>query len=174
MAIYIDEMKELQLYNRQFFVPIQKENKHKGSCVFLLTPDYNTSKLLMTNPNMINLNMFRSYYMERDVALIISPDGKIEESAVINEEKFGMSENLSQDAYQFLMGLYMKFQKYSERDDANPKKDRLSLRTCILRLSDNKYDKLMDEIGTVIEKYQMMNEGGKERNLSIISAPVDV
>ena len=91
-----------------------------------------------------------------------------------NEEKFGMSENLSQDAYQFLMGLYMKFQKYSERDDANPKKDRLSLRTCILRLSDNKYDKLMDEIGTVIEKYQMMNEGGKERNLSIISAPIDV
>ena len=31
--------------------------------------------------------MFRSYYMERDVALIISPDGKIEESAIINEEK---------------------------------------------------------------------------------------
>ena len=92
MAIYIDEMKELQLYNRQFFVPIQKENKHKGSCVFLLTPNYNTSKLLMINPNMINLNMFRSYYMERDVALIISPDGKIEESAVINEEKLSSKE----------------------------------------------------------------------------------
>lgn len=68
----------------------------------------------------------------------------------------------------------MKFQKYSERDDTNPKKDRLSLRTCILRLSDNKYDKLMDEIGAVIEKYQLMNEGGKGRSLSIISAPVDV
>lgn len=92
MAIYIDEMKELQLYNRQFFVPIQKENKHKGSCVLLLTPNYNTSKLLMINPNMINLNMFRSYYMERDVALIISPDGKIEESAVINEEKLSSKE----------------------------------------------------------------------------------
>ena len=54
-----------------------------------------------------------------------------------------------------------------------PKKDRLSLRTCILRLSDSRYDELMDEIGDVIEKYQGLNEGGKERNLSIISAPVD-
>ena len=35
-----------------------------------------------------------------------------EKAGFINEEKFGMSENLSQDAYQFLMGLYMKFQKY--------------------------------------------------------------
>ena len=44
----------------------------------------------------------------------------------------------------------------------------------MLRLSDSRYDELMDEIGTVIEKYQMMNEGGRERNISIISAPVDV
>lgn len=35
-------------------------------------------------------------------------------------------------------------------------------------------DILINEIGTVVEKYQMMNEGGKERNLSIISAPVDI
>lgn len=111
-------------------------------------------------------------------ALLVKEEHKIrggtERILVINEEKFGLSENLSQDAYQFLMSLYTKFQKYSERDDANPKKDKLSLRTCILRLSDSRYDELMDEIGTVIEKYQMMNEGGKARNLSIISAPVDV
>lgn len=68
----------------------------------------------------------------------------------------------------------MKFQRYCENDAVNPKDDRLSLRTCVLRLSDSRYDELMDEIGTVIEKYQMMNEGGRERNISIISAPVDV
>ena len=68
----------------------------------------------------------------------------------------------------------MKFQKYCENDDVNPKADRLSIRTCILRLSDSRYDELMDEIGDVIEKYQVLNEGGKERNLSIISAPVDI
>lgn len=111
-------------------------------------------------------------------ALLVKEEHKIrggtERLLVINEEKFGISENLSEDAYQFLMSLYMKFQRYSERDEANPKKDRLSLRTCILTLSDSRYDELMDEIGTVIEKYQMMSEGGKKRNLSIISAPVDV
>ncbi len=111
-------------------------------------------------------------------ALLVKEERKIrggtERLLVINEEKFGIYENLSQNAYQFLMGLYMKFQGYSERDDANPRKDRLSLRTCILTLPDSRYDELMNEIGIVIEKYQMMNEGGKKRNLSIISAPVDV
>ena len=69
----------------------------------------------------------------------------------------------------------MRFpQLLCEKDAVNPKDDRLSLRTCIWRLSDSRYDELMDEIGTIIEKYQMMNEGGKERNLSIISALVDV
>ena len=111
-------------------------------------------------------------------ALLVKEERKIrggtERLLAINEKKFGVSENLSQDAYQFLMSLYIKFQKYSERDDTNPKKDRLSLRTCILKLSDSRYDELMDEIGDVIEKYQVLNEGGKERNLSIISAPVDI
>lgn len=111
-------------------------------------------------------------------ALIVKEERKVrggtERLLVINNEKIEMSENISQNAYQFLMGLYMKFQKYCENDAVHPKDDRLSLRTCVLRLSDNRYDELMDEIGTVIEKYQMMNEGGRERNLSIISAPVDV
>lgn len=111
-------------------------------------------------------------------ALLVKEERKVrggtERLLVINEEKFGIPENLSQNAYQFLMGLYMKFQGYGERDDANPRKDRLSLRTCILTLSDSRYDELMNEIGAVIEKYQIMSEGGKKRNLSIISAPVDV
>ena len=65
-------------------------------------------------------------------------------------------------------------QSYSEREDANPQKDRLSLRTCILTLTDSRYEEMMTEIGTVIEKYQMESKGGKKRNLSIISAPVDI
>lgn len=111
-------------------------------------------------------------------ALLVKEERKVrggtERLLVINEEIFGVSKNLSQNAYQFLIGLYMKFQRYSERDDANPQRDRLSLRTCIVRLPDSRYDELMDEIGDVIEKYQEMNEGGKERSLSIISAPVDI
>lgn len=111
-------------------------------------------------------------------ALIVKEERKVrggtERLLVINNEEFELPENLSQNAYQFLMGLYMKFQKYCENDAVNPKDDRLSLRTCVLRLSDSRYDELMDEIGTIIEKYQMMNEGGRERNISIISAPVDV
>ena len=115
--------------------------------------------------------------LEQEV-LIVKEEHKIRGSTervlIINEEKFGISGSLSQNAYQFLMGLYMKFQDYSERDDINPRKDRLSLRTCILTLSDSRYDELMNEIGIIIEKYQMEKEDGKKRNLSIISAPADV
>ena len=72
-------------------------------------------------------------------ALIVKEERKVrggtERLLVINEEKFGMSENLSQDAYQFLMGLYMKFQKYCENDDVNPKAESLSIQVLILSLS---------------------------------------
>ena len=62
MSIYIDELKELQLYNRDFFAPIEKSNKKKGSCVFLLTPDQKSSFSLIGHPKMSNFNMFESYY----------------------------------------------------------------------------------------------------------------
>lgn len=101
--------------------------------------------------------------------------GSLERLLVINVEKMAETVNssISETAYRFLMELFMKFQKYGGKADADPQKDRLSLRTCIFTLTDNSFDSLMQEIGAVMEKYQKVEENGKLRSISFISAPIE-
>lgn len=100
--------------------------------------------------------------------------GSLERLLAVNVEKISAAadSNISETAYQFLMELYMKFQKYGCKDNANPQKDRLSLRTCILTLTDDSFDKFMQDISAVIDKYQA-EENGKLRSVSFISAPIE-
>lgn len=99
--------------------------------------------------------------------------GSLERLLAINVKKMSVAENsnISEIAYQFLMELYMKFQKYSCKDNADPQKDRLSLRTCIFTLTDDSFDNFMKDIAAVIGKYQEAEENGKLRSVSFISAP---
>ena len=68
----------------------------------------------------------------------------------------------------------MKFQKYGCKDNADPEKDRLCLRTCVLTLTDNSFDSFMQDIAAVIGRYQQAEENGKLRSVSFISAPIEV
>lgn len=101
--------------------------------------------------------------------------GSLERLLAINVEKMAETVNssISETAYQFLMDLFMKFQKYEGRADADPQKDRLSLRTCVFTLTDNSFDSFMQEIGAVMERYQKAEENGKVRSISFISAPIE-
>lgn len=101
--------------------------------------------------------------------------GSLERLLAVNVEKMSAAtnSNISETAYQFLMELYMKFQKYGCKDNADPQKDRLSLRTCILTLTDDSFDSFMQDIAAVIDKYHEAEENGKLRSVSFISAPVE-
>lgn len=101
--------------------------------------------------------------------------GSLERLLAINVEKMSAAadSNISDSAYQFLMELYMKFHKYSCKDNADPQKDRLSLRTCILTLTDDSFDDFMRDIAAVIDKYKEAEKNGKLRSVSFISAPVE-
>ena len=57
--------------------------------------------------------------------------------------------------------------------NANPQKDRLSLRTCVLTLTDDSFDRFMQDIAAVIDKYREAEENGKLRSVSFISAPIE-
>ena len=116
--------------------------------------------------------------LEEDVLLVKEQRkvrGSLERLLIINEEKFAASTqaDIAQTAYQFLMELYKKFHSYSEKQDIDPRRDRLSFRTCVLTLTDDKYDECMKEIATVIEKYEAIREDGKQRSISLISAPIE-
>lgn len=101
--------------------------------------------------------------------------GSLERLLAINVEKMTETVNsgISETAYQFLMELFVKFQKYGSKADADPQKDRLSLRSCVFTLTDESFDNFMHEIGAVINKYQVAEINGKLRSVSFISAPVE-
>ncbi len=103
--------------------------------------------------------------------------GSLERLLVINDAKIteAGNGNINDTAYQFLMEIYSKFQQYSRNEDMDPVRDRLSLRTCVLNLTDDKFDDFLNEIATVMKKYQTVatDEKGKLRSVSFISAPIE-
>ena len=101
--------------------------------------------------------------------------GSLERLLTINRGKIAEAENgnVADAAYQFLMELFARFQEYSLLPDADPKRDRLSMRSRILSLTDEEMDSLFQEMAALINRYDEKggNAGGKKRSISIISAP---
>lgn len=73
--IFIDQMKDLKIYKRPMYLPTVDGDKKNGSAVLLLTPDYDSSRGMITNPLLINKMRFQSYYMDPNVSYYIN--GKV-------------------------------------------------------------------------------------------------
>lgn len=96
--------------------------------------------------------------------------GTTERTLAISGGEWSPEGSLPDVAYQFLMSLYMRFRDYgTERD---PKEDRLCLRTCMLRLSDESYDRFLIDYAELLSRYLEPEADGKVRSVSFISAPV--
>ncbi len=115
-------------------------------------------------------------YLLKEEVLIVKSErkvrGSLERLLALNEAKFSENSDIADSAYQFLMALYGSFQRYSEKEDADPFADMLSLRTYMFTLTNESYGDLFKELGEVIEKYSKPEKGGKNRSFSLISAPV--
>ena len=82
--IFIDELKNFKIYRKQFFLPYNDKDKKHGSLVYLLTPNYISSKNLMNFPLSINRKYYESYYFERNAAYYIN-SGKIKKDELLEE-----------------------------------------------------------------------------------------
>lgn len=71
--IFLNELDDLRLYKRQCYLPIRKEDKRRGSSVFLLTPNYESSKKIL-NSNMLLFKYFESYFIEKDITYYINQE----------------------------------------------------------------------------------------------------
>lgn len=99
--IYIDEIKNLRIYNKPFLLPINRKDKKKGSSVMLLTPNIDSSIKLMNHKLLINRH-HNAYYLEKDVSFYINNRNILEhydhskyeyvhetdEGSVLNESKY--------------------------------------------------------------------------------------
>lgn len=70
--IFVEDMKNLKMYRRPLYLPFISSDKKKGSAIYLLTPNYESSKNLMLNPLLTNQSRFASYYIEKDLTYFIS------------------------------------------------------------------------------------------------------
>ena len=117
-------------------------------------------------------------FLLKEEVLSVKEERKVRGSLVrllmINKDKLTEIENgnIADVAYQFLMGIYAGFQKYGMRPGADPRKDRLCMRTRMLSLTDEEFDAFLQDIGAVMDKYGEKSDG-KERSISFISAPVE-
>lgn len=82
--IFIDELKNFRIYRKQFFLPYNDKDKKHGSLVYLLTPNYISSKNLMNYPLSINRKYFESYYFERNAAYYINT-GRVNKDELLDE-----------------------------------------------------------------------------------------
>ena len=100
--------------------------------------------------------------------------GSVERTIAINEDEWSekVNSDIADTAYQFLMTLYQGFREYSSGDDVDPMRDRLSLRTCMLRMSDEEMDDFAREYSELLAKYRGRRSDGRTRSISIVSSPV--
>lgn len=103
----------------------------------------------------------------KEEVLLVKEERKVRESLerllIIIKDKFAEAENsdIANSAHQFLMELYWKFKTYCTNQKTNPKKDRLSMRTRVLFLTDEAFDNFMLDIVAVM---LIMGTGKTDRN----------
>jgi len=100
--------------------------------------------------------------------------GTTERTLALDEEVWAskMPLDIADTAYLFLMSLYGNFRDYSSAGGCDPARDMLSLRTIILRLSDERFAQFFMDYKQLLEKYQGLEDGGRQRSISIVSAPI--
>lgn len=84
--VSLDDLKNLIIYKKQFYLPIDEKNKKKNSLIMLLTPNYKSSANMMTMPYMKNLRYFESYYMEKNMFMYVNGKGSLNERTCIIPE----------------------------------------------------------------------------------------
>lgn len=86
--IFLNELQYMRLYKKPFHLPIDEKDKRKGSSIFLLTPNIESSIKVLNNPLMINKRYFTSYFIEKDITYYINQEGYMIEKDldILNEE----------------------------------------------------------------------------------------
>ena len=92
MAIYLDETIPYRLYRGQFYYPIDLSNRMKNSVVYLLTPNTDSSVNLLSNKlARLNHTVYQSYFIEKNINLVINSNLNKEKEITINNESVDSS-----------------------------------------------------------------------------------
>lgn len=93
--IFIEKMKNFKIYRTKTFLPTVAGNKKKNSAVLMMTPNYESSKKLMTHPMFVNSLRYQSYYLDRDVSYYINSKviEEVDEQVIIERDEYNQYQN---------------------------------------------------------------------------------
>lgn len=161
--IFINQMKNFKIYKTPMYLPTLDDDKKKKSALLLMTPNYTSSKKLMTHNLLVNKLRFSSYYIDRDISYYInSKNSKLNEN--INENSI-LSEEYLEEFTGAPLNTGDKIILFNEdaKNDAQLRKilynERLRTREDVLKL----YEEVRKELPFIkytfpdIEKYQLKN-----------------
>lgn len=110
---FLDELENFKLYKRKVVFPFIESDKRKGSYIYLMSPNMNSS-INMMNYKLFTPKYFESLYIERNAVLFVGEDNKIKNeyadgstfaickkgSGIINEEYLQINNDTN-----FIIGL---------------------------------------------------------------------
>ena len=87
MSIFLDELQPLRLFRGKFYYPIDMKDRMKNSIVYLMTPNKESTIKTLNHPLSIQTRtMFKSYFIEKNVQLIINNQLHENKISINNEE----------------------------------------------------------------------------------------
>ena len=178
--LFLENLKPLKIYKKPLYLPTVEGDKKKNSAIFLLTPNYPSSKGIMTSNLLINKLRFASYYIEKDTTFFIGKKAMEEVEDVTETYVHNMTQY---DLYQSLYEMSAAERNSLEDSDFGlPEKRKYPLDSIAHIKSAIKFfnyvDKedekeLADNINKAVKKYNLkVNIGSKNRLSNYINESV--
>jgi len=118
-----------------------------------------------------------SILIEADIISVVDEKkvrGSVERTLSLNMaelSKQNNSENIPQQAFQFFMSIYAKFEKYFSNKNRN-EPAKFFFNNTVMMMSNEEFDAFLSELQSLFVKYHFeMADGRKPRDITIISAP---
>lgn len=73
--IFLDDrnLKDKVLYKKKFYLPINKDDKRRGSMAFLLSPNFESSVNILSN-DLMDIKYYSGYYIEKNIIYYINQE----------------------------------------------------------------------------------------------------
>jgi DNA-binding transcriptional ArsR family regulator len=101
--------------------------------------------------------------------------GSVERTLALNMDEIKIPndpENIPQQAFGFLMGIYSKFAKYFVKDGFVSGNNKVFFNNTVMMMTDGEFDEFLSNLQRLLVRYHYeAADGRKPRDISVISAP---
>lgn len=131
-------------------------------------------------PDVPVASLYRHMHVLREYAVLSVAEerrvrGTVENVYQLNRSALELDDKDGSTVQTLLLGICASFARYFSGENADPRRDMLTLTTCTLMLTDDEFLRFLSEVHQIAMKYMHMqaDAGAKARQVTLISAPTD-